>query len=107
MSPINPWAKGQTSPTWTITMTRDGGSVMDLTGVTVSQLSLNIYGSNGAQIGTGAGTFTIVSANPGVVRYHPAAADSATVGNNSVRVVVDYNNVDPDMSDLIPWSVAP
>lgn len=103
---ISPWAKGQTSPTWTMALSRDGGAVMDLTGVTTNQLSLNIYGANGAQIGTGGGTFTIVNANPGVVRYQPVTADSATVGNNSVRVVVNFNGTTPDMSDPIVWIVA-
>ena len=104
---ISPWAKGQTSPTWTIAMTRDGGAITDLTGVTTNQLGLNIYGANGAQIGTGGGSFTIVSANPGVVRYQPVVADSNTTGNNAIRVVVNFNGTNLDMSDLIPWTVAP
>lgn len=80
---------------------------MDLTGVTTNQLSLNIYGANGALIGTGGGTFSIVSANPGVVRYQAVTADSATIGSNSVRVVVNFNNTNPDMSDRITWEVDP
>lgn len=104
--PISPWARGQTSPVWTIPMTRDGGAVMDLTGVTTNQLSLNIYASNGSLIGTGGGTFTIVSTSPAVVRYQPVTADSATVGSNAVRVIVNFNGTTPDMSDPIPWVVA-
>lgn len=103
--PISPWPKGDTSPAWTIPMTRDGGKVMDLTGVSVGQLSLKIYNSSFAQIGTGGGAFTIVSANPGIVRYTPVTADSATVGNNYVRVVVTFNGTSPDSSDYIPWTV--
>ena len=105
--PISPWAKGQTSPSWTIAMTRDGGAIMDLTGVSTNQLGLSIYGANGALLGTGGGSFTIVNANPGVVRYQPVAADSNTVGNNAIRVVVTFNGTSPDMSDPIPWTVEP
>lgn len=102
---ISPWAKGQTSPTWTILMARDNGAAMSLTGVATNQLSLVIYNASFAQIGTGAGAFTIVNANPGIVTYAPATADSATTGSLYVRVVVNFNGTNEDMSDYIPWSV--
>lgn len=107
---ISPWAKGQLSPTWTIPMTRDNGNVMDLTGVTANQLSLVIYTLSGGtytQSGTGAGTFTILSAKPGVVRYAPASADVATAGTFYVRVVVNFNGTAPDPSDYILWIINP
>ena len=108
MSGITPWMKGQTSPTWTIPMVRDGGGIMNLTGVTTGQLSLVIYSATYAVLGTGTGTFTIKSVLPGVVTYKPAATDSTTtaqVGNNYVRVVVDYNGTDPDPSDYLLWTI--
>lgn len=104
--PISPWAKGQTSPIWTLLLSRDGGQVMDLTGIIASQLSLSIYGPSGALLATGQGTFSIVNAAPGVVRYQPATADSQTIGSNSVRVVVSFGGL-LDMSDPIPWQVNP
>jgi hypothetical protein len=104
--PISPWAKGQTSPAWVIPLTRDGGAIMDITGVTSNQLILNIYSSNGSLIGTGGGSFTIINSSPGIVRYQPVAADSATIGQNSVRIIVNFNGNNPDYSDLIQWVVA-
>lgn len=105
---ITPWAKGQRSPTWTIPMTRDGGKVMNLTGVTTGQLSLVIYTASPlTQIATGGGQFTILSADPGIVQYAPATTDSSTTGNLLVRVVVDFNSTDPDPSDYIQWTVNP
>jgi hypothetical protein len=102
---ISPWAKNQTSPTWTILMGRDNGAPMDLTNVTADQLSLVIYNSSFAQIGTGQGSFTIVNANPGIVNYAPATEDSATIGNLYLRVIVDFGGSNEDMSDYIAWAV--
>lgn len=102
---ITPWTKGQLSPTWTIPMVRDGGGIMDLTGVTTGQLSLIIYTSTYTIVGNGAGTFTIVSAKPGVVRYAPASADVSTVGTFYVRVEVNFNGTSPDYSDYLLWQV--
>lgn len=106
--PISPFTSGDTSPTWTIPMTRDGGVAMNLTGVTTNQLSLSIYTASPlAKIATGTGTFTILNANPGIVQYAPAAADSATTGSLLVRVVVDFNGTNKDSSDYIQWTVNP
>jgi hypothetical protein len=102
---ISPWAVGQQSPTWTIVCQRDNDTVMILTGVTTGQLSLIIYNSSYVQVGTSAGTFTILNAATGWVNYAPAAADSATAGVYYVRVVVDFNGTTPDMSDYIQWVV--
>lgn len=105
---ITPWPKGDTSPTWTIPMIRDNNTLMDLTGVTANQLSVVIYSATYAILGTGAGTITIVNAKPGVVRYKPAASDSTTtaqLGNNYVRIVVNFNGTDPDACDYILWTV--
>lgn len=102
---ISPWAKGQLSPSWTIQLTRDNNTTMDLTGVTANQLSLQIYNASYVQIATGAGTFGIVNVRPGVVRYNLAAADVATAGNYYVRVAVNFGGSSPDMSDYIPWVV--
>jgi len=103
--PISPWALGQLSPVWTIVMARDS-KPMDLTGVTTNQLSLLIYNANHVQTGTGAGTFTIVDANPGVVTYQLVLADvPTTVGTYYVRVKVNFNNMSPDLSDYINWII--
>lgn len=108
MSGISPWAKGQTSPTWTIPMVRDNGVTMNLTGVTAGELSLAIYTASPlAQIGTGGGTFAILSADPGIVQYAPVIADSQTTGNLYVRVVVNFNGTNEDMSDYLSWVVQP
>lgn len=102
---ISPWAVGQLSPIWTIVMMRDS-KPMDLTGVTTGQLSLLIYNSSHTKTGTGAGTFTIVDTNPGVVTYQLVSADvPATAGQYYVRVEVNFNGTSPDMSDYISWVV--
>lgn len=102
---ITPWAVGQLSPTWTVPMQRDGGTVMDLTGVTTGQLSLVIYSATYAKVGTGAGTFTILNARPGVVRYAPASADVATAGTYYVRITINFNGTALDASDYILFQV--
>ena len=104
---ISPWAVGQLSPTWTLPCTRDDNTTMVLTGVTTGQLSLVIYNSNHVLIGTGAGTFTILSASAGWVNYALAPADVTTAGTFYVRVVVDFNGTSPDMSDYIRWEIDP
>jgi hypothetical protein len=102
---INPWTVGQLSPTWTIQMIRDENIVMDLTGVIANQLSLSIYNASKVQIGTGAGTFVITSAYPGIVTYAPASADVSTAGSYYLRVKINFNNTSPDFSDYIPWTL--
>lgn len=102
---ITPWAVGQLSPTWTIPMQRDNGTAMDLTGVTTNQLSLAIYNSTYVKTATGAGTFTIVNARPGVVKYAPASGDVGTAGTYYVRVEVNFNGTTPDFSDYILWII--
>jgi hypothetical protein len=86
---------------------RDNDTAMNLTGVTVGQLSLVIYSASYVEIGTGAGTFTILSANPGWVRYALDPADPATAGTFYVRFVVDFNGTSPDMSDYMQWIINP
>jgi hypothetical protein len=88
-------------------MIRDDKTLMDLTGVNASQLKLKIYNASKVQIGLGTGTFEVLNAYPGIVRYKPNAADSATTGDNAVRVEVDFNGTDPDMSDYMAWKVDP
>ena len=105
MAGITPWAVGQLSPAWTIPMQRDNGAVMDLTGVAVNQLSLVMYNSLYVKTGTGAGTFTIVNARPGVVKYAPASADCATAGTFYVRVEINFNGTTPDFSDYTLWQI--
>jgi len=79
---------------------------MTLTGATTGQLSLLIYNSSHIQVGTGAGTFTIVDSNPGIVTYQLVSADvPATAGQYYVRVKVNFNGTTPDMSDYIGWQV--
>ena len=102
---ITPWVVGQTDPAWTISMVRDNGAIMDLTGVTAGQLSLLIYNAFRQPAGTGAGTFTIVQAKPGIVQYQVDAADVATAGIWYIRVKVNFNGTNPDMSDYILWQV--
>jgi len=103
--PISPWTLGQLSPIWTIVLARDS-KPMDLTGVTVNQLSLLLYNGNHAQTGTGAGTFTIIDTNPGVITYQLVTADVPVVtGTYYVRVKINFNNVAPDMSDYVTWTI--
>ena len=111
---ISPIVKGQTSPTWTLNLTRDGG-VFDLTGQLSSYISILFYsnvqspaGSGSyTQISTGAGTVAITSFNPGVITYHPASADTSglTPGQYAVRAKVLMNNTDPDYSDYLSLAV--
>ena len=104
--PISPWAVGQLSPIWTIVLARDS-KPMDLTGVTIGQLSLLIYNASHVQTGTGAGTFAIVDAYPAIVTYQLVSADvPVTAGTYFVRVKVNFNGTTPDMSDYINWSIS-
>jgi hypothetical protein len=101
--PINDlgtWAVGQLSPVWEMTLARDN-RVMDLTGVTLGQLSLIVYNSAKVQTGTGAGSFVINNAKPAVVTYSQAAADMAAAGTFYYRVKVNFNGTTPDFSDYI------
>lgn len=105
---ISPWRTGQLSPSWTFNMIRDNNTEMDLTGVTTGQLSLIIYTSAKAVASNspGVGTFTIVQANPGIVKYQLASADvPSTSGQYYVRVEVNYNGNAPDFSDYISWVI--
>jgi hypothetical protein len=86
-------------------MIRDENIIMDLTGVTINQLSLIIYNSSKVPIGTGMGTFTVISTSPGTVTYAPASADVLTSGSYYLRVKVNFNNTSPDYSDYIPWTI--
>src|SRR6266704_3030917 len=97
---LGSWTVGQLSPHWELPLSRDS-RVMDLTGVTTNQLSLIIYNSAKTQTGTGAGSFTINNAKPGVVTYAQASADLASAGTFYFRVKINFNGVSPDYSDLI------
>lgn len=94
------WTVGQLSPVWELPLARDS-RVMDLTGVTTGQLSLIIYNANKVQTGTGAGTFAINNAKPGVVTYTQASADMASAGTYYLRVKVNFNGSTPDYSDFV------
>lgn len=106
MSGISPWRVGQLSPTWTIPMIRDNNVIMDLTGVSVGQLSLIIYNGSKVVTGTGAGTFTITQVKPGIVTYAPVSADiPVTAAQYYVRVEINFNGTSPDFSDYISWII--
>lgn len=112
--PINnlgSWAVGQLYPNWELPLVRTDalGNItrtMDLTGVSAGQLSLIIYNSSKAQVGTGAGTFTINNAKPGTVTYAQASADMATSGTYYLRVKINFNGATPDFSDYIQMVVS-
>lgn len=97
---LGQWAVGQLSPVWELPLARDN-RVMDLTGVTTGQLSLIIYNSNHVQTGTGAGSFAINNAKPGVVTYTQATGDMANAGTFYYRVKVNFNGTTPDFSDYV------
>lgn len=113
MSGISPWVAGQTSPTWTMLCQRDG-QVFDLTGQIAGNISILFYNNvatsiyNGqvsyTKVGTGVGSVTIVSYDPGIITYAPASADtiSLTPGQYYVRVEVLFGGTSPDYSDYIP-----
>lgn len=103
---ISPWRVGQLSPTWTINMIRDDNTIMNLTGVTTGQLSLIIYNSSKVVTGTGAGTFTITSTLPGIVKYQLASADvPSTLGQYYCRVGINFNGTAQDYSDYLSWII--
>lgn len=106
MSGISPWRVGQLSPIWTINMIRDNNTIMDITGVNTGQLILVIYSTAKVVTGTGAGTFAIVQAKPGIVTYQVASADvPSTAGQYYVRIEVNFNGTSPDFSDYLSWIV--
>lgn len=103
---VSPWRVGQLSPVWTINMVRDNNTIMDLTGVTTGQLSLIIYNASRVITGTGAGTFTITSAQPGIVTYQLVSGDvPTTAGQYWIRVGINFNSTAEDYSDYISWII--
>ena len=110
MSGFTPWVCGQASPSWTFLCQRDG-NVFDLTGQLASYVSIIFYNNvspdfpgSYTQVGTGNGTVTIVSANPGIINYAPDSNDTAllTPGQYYVRVEVLFNGFSADYCDYLP-----
>jgi len=105
MNDLGNWAIGQLFPTWEFPLMRDSRT-MDLTGVTANQISLIIYNSAKTQTGTGAGTFVINNAKPGVVTYTQQSGDMASAGTFYLRVKVNYNGSTPDYSDYVHINIS-
>ena len=103
---ISPWRVGQLSPAWTIPITDDTGASVNLTGVLAGAFTLTIYETTYGATRAGAGVFSIVTANPGVVQYQWAAADVAQAGAFTLTVSWTANG-DAEDSDPVPWVVKP
>jgi len=107
------WAPGQTSPSLTILCTRRG-NVFDLTNQAANNISILLYNNvqtaniNGqlayTQIGTSAGSITIISSIPGIIQWAPAQADTGSLlpGQYWFRVKVNMNGTKPDYSGYLP-----
>ena len=102
---ISPMYQGQTGPPWQPTLTRDGSTVVDLTGVSANSFALNIYNLESETNRAGSGVFTIVNAAGGLINYAWNSADTATVGRYTLQVNytdVAGNNV---ITDPTSWEV--
>lgn len=106
---VSPWAKGQMFPLATFALNQGVDKFLDLTGVAANQVSLIIYNSSFVQTGTGAGSFSILQtsdpATKGLVQYAWTSADSAALGQQYLRVKVNFSGSTPYFSDWIPWLV--
>lgn len=109
-TPVNTlgaWTVGQLAPTWELSLARTDANgnpsrIMDLTGVTTNQLSMILYtaGKAVATNSPGTGVFTITDVKPGIVTYAQASGDMVTTVA-FVRVKINFNGTNPDLSDLI------
>lgn len=102
---ISPWYMGQLAPSATITLTYDGGTVVDLTGNT--GVVVNIRNEADGTTVQGAGTATVANAAGGVISYVWAASDVANEGRYTLRPVVTMAGGKPLKCDPIPWTLLP
>lgn len=87
---ISPWYVGQRLPIWSMSLQRDNGTSVDLTGVSGGSLALKLVNRSTAAVTTATGTPTIFAANPAIVQFAPSSADVTTAGSFSARLWVTW-----------------
>lgn len=107
---ITPWYVGDTAPAWTIPLTLDNGA-FSTSSLSVSNFALLIRDTDAdppSEI-TGTGTFTnLVAASgttPAQITYIPSSADTSTLGNYALFIVVTYPNSTVQTLSLGAWQV--
>lgn len=102
--PISPWPVGQRVPTWTEHPVDDDGNAENFTGVLLTDCSMIFYNLSNDVSFTGTGAITIIQANPALVSYAPAVADSAAPGLYLTRLWVNFIG-GPSSYELGIWDV--
>ena len=92
---ISPWYLGDTSPAWQISLMLDTG-VFSTASLTPANFLLSIHNDDIDTKTTGTGTFqTLVAATittPASIIYVPSVADTSTIGDFTLSVVITYPN---------------
>ena len=99
---VSPFATGQTSPNWEITVNDDTGAAVNITGAT---LTLTIRNTVNGQDTAGAGTWSITNGAAGQATYTWGANDSATAGNYLLIVKITLSGGGVLFADGVPWQV--
>ncbi|GCE14196.1 hypothetical protein [Tengunoibacter tsumagoiensis] len=90
---ISPWYKGDTAPSWTISLIPDSGTI-NVASLSPSSFTLLIKNTdNGVEV-VGSGTFSAITAasgsTPASVVYQPSSADVASLGNYVLFLVISF-----------------
>lgn len=115
---ITPWFQGDTLPAWNIQLSTDSGTI-NTSGLSDANFSLIIRNtdlqSNPDRAGTGVFsnlTAAVMQGNvvitPASILYQLSSADSATLGNYVILVVITYpNSAGTETLSLGTWQVIP
>lgn len=102
-----PYYVGHTFGYWRLPLTV-GTSPENLTGVDITKFTLYFKAPSGAET-AGTGTFTLLSAYPGIVLYKPSVADVSTTFTGTLVIKALYppsgTTADQAVFDPIPWVI--
>lgn len=107
---ITPWYQGDTFP-WTIPLTLDNNAPFSITSLSTSNFSLLIKNTdaNPPSEVSGTGTFSNLTAasgnTPASIIYTPSSADTSTLGNFALFIVVNYPNGTKQTLSIGAWQV--
>lgn len=102
---VSPMFVGQLMDPFQPTLYKSDGTPRDLTGINGTNISLIITDQKTGAQRTGAGTWTIVDTQNGIVSYQWATADTATAGSYSLQVIVTFAGSRPLYYQPVPWTV--
>jgi len=109
---ISPFAVGQLLPVMQVQLFTEGstptaqGVPLDITGLTFGNFTLNIYNVITKTDQLGQGSFIIVNASQGIIRYAWALGDTSAAGTYQLFVTATYSG-NPLTFDPIPFTIVP